>query len=90
MGPSLLFISNSLHDTCIARLQGRLPTIPASLDNPFLTPHEGDKGASYVEAEVTENGILLASDTPIDYEDFIKYLKSLGIGVENIGVNICG
>jgi hypothetical protein len=90
MEESLLFISNSLHDTCVARLNGVLPSIPTTLDNPFLT-HKGDgREATVVEAECLENGILLASDSPLNYEEFIAFLKGAGIEVEQIGVDICG
>lgn len=90
MDSSLLFISDALHDTCVARVNGDLPTFPATLNNPFLTPQSGEQEPSLVEAEVLEKGILLASDAPINYAEFIDYLKEIGIEVEQLGVNICG
>lgn len=90
MEESLLFISNILHDTCVAHVNGVLPFIPVTLDNPFLTPKEDGREATVIEMECLEKGIFLASDFPINYRDFIKHLKSLGIEVEKIGVDICG
>jgi hypothetical protein len=90
MNPTLIFASDSLHDTCIARVNGNLPFIGATPNNPFLAQREGDPEAKQVEAEVIENGILITSDNPIDYDDLIEYLKEIGIEVEQLGVDICG